>query len=210
MQTDDMVAREKVLVTRAQAGDERALAELFLASDNAVRSVLRKLGLNSADFDDVLQVTRIQGWSALKGFRGECKFSTWMCTIAKNTAKNVYAAAARRPHGHYATGFDMEEWLLEALAGPTGTPEETLIGRQTDDRVFKELERLPAPMREALKLRLFDGLSYEEIGERQRCAIGTVRSRLHRGMRTLEERLGVKLLKYSDLRRQLEPSAQME
>ena len=39
MQTDHMAAREKVLVARAQAGDEKALAELFLASDGRVRSV---------------------------------------------------------------------------------------------------------------------------------------------------------------------------
>jgi len=195
MQTDEVGSQEKVLVARAQTGDEMALAELFLASDNAVRSVLRKLGLNSADFDDVLQVTRILVWSALKSFRGECKFSTWMCTIAANAAKNRYAAAARRPHGHYVTGSEIEERLFDTLAAPTGTPEEALSARQTRDRLSKELARMPAPMREALKLRLFDGLSYDEIAERQRCVIGTVRSRLHRGMRTLEEQLGVKLLK---------------
>lgn len=195
MQTDDWEAREKVLVAAAQAGDEEALGELFLASDSRVRSVVRKLGLNSADFDDVMQVTHILVWRALKSFRGECKFSTWMCTIAANAARNVYAAAARRPHGHYVTGAEIEERLLEALAAPTGTPEETLIARQTDDRLSKELARLPTPMRQALKLRLCEGLSYEQIAERQRCCIGTVRSRLHRGMRTLEEQLGVQLLK---------------
>lgn len=195
MQTDHMAAREKALIARAQAGDETALAELFRANDSRVRRLVRRMGVNDADLDDVVQETRIRVWRALKSFRGECKFSTWQCTIAKNIVKTARATAALRPYGHYATGPDVEEWLLESLPALTDTPEQALSARQTDDRVRAELAGLPASIREALELRLFDGLSYEEIAERQRCRIGTVRSRLHRGMRTLEEQLGVKLLK---------------
>ena len=193
MQTDDMAAREKALIARAQAGDEKALAELFRANDSRVRRLVRRMGVNDADLDDVVQETRIRVWRALKSFRGECKFSTWQCRIAKNIVKTARATAALRPYGHYATGLDVEEWLLESLPALTDTPEQALSARQNDDRVRAELAGLPASMREALELRLFEGLSYEEIAKRQRCPIGTVRSRLSRAVGMLERKLGLKL-----------------
>ena len=194
MQTDDLAGLEKALIAQAQAGDEAALAALFRASDSRVRSVVRRMGLADADLEDVVQETRIRAWRALKNFRGECKFSTWMCTIAKNTVRNARAAAAVRPHGHYATGPDVDEWLIESLPATTGSPEETLSAQQTWDRFLKELAKLPAPMREALGFRLYESLSYEDIAMRQRCRIGTVRSRLSRAVGILQLKLGLNLV----------------
>ncbi len=189
MQTDDMAAREKALIARAQAGDEKALAELLTTNDSRVRRVVHKMGLSRAELDDVVQEMRVQAWRGLNGFRGECKFSTWLCTIAKNAAKTARATAMLRPHGHYATGPGVEEWLLESLPALTDTPEQALSARQTDDRFSKELARLSALLHEALVLRLYGGLSYGAIAERQGCPIGTVRSRLSRAVRILQQKL---------------------
>ena len=55
------------------------------------------------------------------------------------------------------------------------------------ERVRSAIEVLPEAQREALELRLRDGLSYQEIADVQNVPVGTVRSRLHHAMRRLRE-----------------------
>ena len=57
-------------------------------------------------------------------------------------------------------------------------------------RVAEAVTRLPAPERDALMLRVWEALSYEDVAAALGVPVGTVRSRLHRARRRLRERAG--------------------
>ena len=56
--------------------------------------------------------------------------------------------------------------------------------------IRQTIDALPDSLREAIVLREFDGLSYEEIAEVMGCPVGTVRSRIFRARESLEEAMG--------------------
>jgi len=57
------------------------------------------------------------------------------------------------------------------------------------DEVTEALQSLPEDFRTVVILCDIEGLMYDEISEFLNCPIGTVRSRLHRGRKMLEEKL---------------------
>jgi RNA polymerase sigma-70 factor (ECF subfamily) len=81
----------------------------------------------------------------------------------------------------------LRRWMrslpAEVAAPREAEPDERLV------RMREAIERLPPLMREVLVMRLRGGLSYSEIGEALNIPAGTVRSRLHRAMEQLRERL---------------------
>ena len=68
---------------------------------------------------------------------------------------------------------------------------DTPLGHALTDEIAgavrRALDALPAEMRQAISLREFDGLSYEEIAEVMDCPVGTVRSRIFRARESIDE-----------------------
>jgi RNA polymerase sigma-70 factor (ECF subfamily) len=64
-----------------------------------------------------------------------------------------------------------------------------IYGNMLSDEVTGALQSLPEDFRTVVILCDIEGLTYDEIAEFLNCPIGTVRSRLHRGRKMLEEKL---------------------
>jgi RNA polymerase sigma-70 factor (ECF subfamily) len=78
--------------------------------------------------------------------------------------------------------------LIDLLAGP-GDPHAQLNSKQTVERVRTAVLSLPERYREAVVLCDLHEMSYAEAAEVVGCAVGTIRSRLHRGRALLMEKL---------------------
>jgi RNA polymerase sigma-70 factor, ECF subfamily len=87
--------------------------------------------------------------------------------------------------------------LTQLRATPEALPEGELMAEETGDffdaedaaAIHAALDALPPLQREALILRFLEELSYEQIATATNSQIGTVRSRIHYGMRTLRRLL---------------------
>ena len=78
----------------------------------------------------------------------------------------------------------------EAGLGATESdPASAILDRLDAERVGEALDALPEEYRAVATLYFIDDLSYQQIAEALRCPVGTVRSRLHRGRRMLQEAL---------------------
>jgi RNA polymerase sigma-70 factor (ECF subfamily) len=125
----------------------------------------------------------------LPQFRGEAQFYTWLYRIAVNTAKNHLVSLGRRP----ATD-DIDDEELGAVREAqslqdVATPEHEALRSEMETLVLAAVDRLAPELREALTLREVEGLSYEEIADRMRCPIGTVRSRIFRARDAIDLQL---------------------
>ncbi|MEK7796168.1 MAG: RNA polymerase sigma factor RpoE, partial [Pseudomonadota bacterium] len=142
-----------------------------------------------AEAEDVTQEAFIKAYRALRGFRGDSAFYTWLYRIAVNTAKNYLESRGRRP-----VSLDLELEGLEMLDDSESlreqaTPERQLLTGEIATTIQQVLDLLPADLRMAITLREIEGLSYEEIAEIMDCPIGTVRSRIFRAREAVDKEL---------------------
>ena len=189
--TEDRVSQalDHDLVARVQRGDTAAFDLLVRKYQHRVAAVISRYIRDWSEVQDVAQDTFIRAYRAIKNFRGDAQFSTWLHTIAVNTAKNHLAANNRRPPGEDIDVEDAEQFESGLRLRDTDTPERELMRQQLEQTVVSAVEALPPELREAITLREVEGLSYEEIAERMDCPIGTVRSRIFRAREAIDARM---------------------
>lgn len=180
---------DQQLVVRVQKGDKTAFDLLVRKYQHRIAKLVSRYVADRSEVEDVTQEAFIRAFRAIKGFRGESAFYTWLYRIAVNTAKNYLVAQGRRP-----PSVDVEAEEAEAIDAGSNlrdatTPERHLLADEIGRTVERVLAGLPEDLRTALTLREIDGLSYEEIAEIMDCPIGTVRSRIFRAREAIDEEL---------------------
>ena len=180
---------DRELVERARAGDKRAFDLLVLKYQQKVANLVARYIRDPSETQDVTQEVFIKAYRALKNFRGESAFYTWIYRIAINTAKNFLVAQARRPPGNDVDAETAEQLDVGSRLKEYATPESLVLTDEIAATVKLALDGLPEDLRIAITLRELEGMSYEEIAEAMSCPIGTVRSRIFRAREAIEKRL---------------------
>ncbi len=178
---------DEQLVERVQKGDKRAFDLLVLKHQHKVMHLISRYIKDSSEVQDVAQEAFIRAYNALEDFRGDSQFYTWLYRIAVNTAKNWLVAKKRRPPGQ-----DIDSTEADFREGATGlhsiaTPEAELSSAQLETVINQTIEALPDDLKEALTLREYEGLGYDDIAQIMDCPVGTVRSRIFRAREALDK-----------------------
>ena len=168
---------EQKLVARASRGDAEAFTRLVDEHSDLVHGVTVRI-LGAGDARDAAQEVWIKAWAAIKGFRGDSAFGTWLYRIAVNTCLNFRRKRTRREERE--RGEDEVPYPPESPGGE-GDPEAASLSRELRDEVRGALGRLRSEHRAALVLRHMWGLSYAEIAEALGVPDGTVKSWISRG-----------------------------
>jgi len=182
---------DQQLVVRVQKGDKSAFDLLVRKYQHRIAKLVSRYVYDRSEVEDVTQEAFIKAYRAIKGFRGESAFYTWLYRIAINTAKNYLVAQGRRPSIADVETEDAESSDFGAgtnLRDAT-TPERQMLADEIGHTVERVLATLPEDLRTAVTLREIDGLSYEEIAEVMDCPIGTVRSRIFRAREAIDKEL---------------------
>lgn len=181
---------DQMLVDRVRAGDKQAFDMLVAKYQRRLMRLLSRIMHDPSEAEDVVQETFIKAYRALRHFRGDSAFYTWLYRIGINTAKNFLATQGRRtpPYAEidadHAEGFNDGDNLRDI-----NTPESMLASKQIAHTVNAAMDALPLDLRTAIALREIEGLSYEEISDIMACPIGTVRSRIFRAREVIAEKL---------------------
>jgi RNA polymerase sigma-70 factor (ECF subfamily) len=173
---------DEELVAQARNGELGAMEELVARHQESVYRVALGILRDEDDASDVAQETFLKAFRALKGFRQEASFRTWLLTIAANESRGVLRKSGRR-----------KELALES-AGPVLSTEDpaddALEKAEAGDRVRELLSELPEKQRQAVTLRIYEDLSFREIGAIIGSSEGAARVNYHHGIRRLREMLG--------------------
>ena len=165
-------APEAALVASARAGDREAFARLYDLYAPLVHGVL----LARVPYDevgDLVQDVFLVAFRKLGSLRDAGRFGPWVAMIARNRATDFH----RRAHA--------TEELREEIAHTDGREAEAA-------EVLEIVRSLPEAYRETLVLRLVEGMTGPEIAARTGLQPASVRVNLHRGMKLLRERLGMR------------------
>jgi RNA polymerase sigma-70 factor (ECF subfamily) len=160
------------LLPRIAAGDAGAFGELFRRRRGDVfRFALHMTGARAVAEDVAQDVFLVVMREAARYESGRAGVGSWLCGIARNCARQrlekdgPLAEADRTAH---------EPAILS-------DPVEDLTQADGIERLRRAILTLPITYREAVVLCDLQELSYAEAAEAIGCAVGTVRSRLHRG-----------------------------
>lgn len=140
--------------------------------------VLRRLGVRSADIEDVWQETFIVVHRKIGGFEGRSQLRTWLSAIAVRVASDYRSRAYRR-----------REHATEELpdSGEAASQQEDLIDRERRALLDKLMAELKPEQREVVVLYEFAELPMQEVAEALGCPLQTAYSRLHAGRKALEQ-----------------------
>jgi RNA polymerase sigma-70 factor (ECF subfamily) len=170
---------EADLLRRARAGDSEALSRLVTCHHGTVYRFLLAFLRDEDQAADATQDTFVKVLDRLDGFRGESSFQTWLLVIARNEALGLIRSSGRRREEPLG---EPERWQDRGVA-----PDEAAVRGSEVERVRAALERLPEKQRLTVSLRLFDELSFKEIGDIVDSTEGAARVNYHYGIGRLRE-----------------------
>ena len=165
-------------IERCRRGDRDALRELFDTHGARVYSIARHFFEDDdARARDVTQDVFVKVMDRIGTFEGASRFSTWLYRLTVNTCLD-----AKRAERRLVLVADPPDFASTVDDAPQS---HALDRAETQARIARAVAQLSPPLRAAILLRYFEGLSYDEMSEALDCPPGTVASRLRRAHEAL-------------------------
>ena len=164
--------------------EEQALVHL-----DALHNMGLKLTRNVNDAEDLVQETFLRAYKYFYQYTPGTSCKAWLFTILKNTFINRYRKKSKEPQ---QVPLHEVESFLDLVKDPDhnwNEIHERLQDRLLGDDITEALDSLSDDIKMVVLLSDLEGFTYEEIATIMKCPIGTVRSRLFRGRRTLQRQL---------------------
>ena len=167
---------------RRSRRDPDAFVEVCRRHSDALAGWLTARLRDEALAQEVLAETLSEAWFARSRFRdpGDGDARRWLFGIARNLVRRLYRDRAIEQRARLRLGLPVAE--------PDGAAE--ILDRLDAERHVPALDDLPVEQREALELRVFDDLDYDEIGERLNLTPEGARTRVFRALGALRTQIG--------------------
>ncbi|HEX3799567.1 MAG TPA: sigma-70 family RNA polymerase sigma factor [Verrucomicrobiae bacterium] len=173
------------LLRRISDGDRAAFGEFYDLYSSLLFSVAVKILRDQKEAEDVLQDVFVQIWEKARSFDSRLgKPSSWAVTFVRNKSIDRIRASQRR--SRLVEDATAEIAPLQADA-PTAN--DTVCGKEKAEVIRSAVINLPTEQRQAIEMAFFSGLTQNEISERLREPLGTIKARIRRGMLKLREKL---------------------
>jgi len=163
--------------------------EQALIHFDALYNMALKLARNAEDAEDLVQDTIFRAYKYFYQYEYGTSCKAWLYTILRNTFINRYRKKSKEPK---KVAFHEVETFVDLIKNPE-IPWEEIQEKLQDqilgDEISEALEQLSEDIKNVVLLADLEGFTYEEIASVMNCPIGTVRSRLSRGRKTLQKYL---------------------
>jgi RNA polymerase sigma factor (sigma-70 family) len=186
----ELIQDDAVLVRSAQAGDLDAYDSLVRRFQERIYATVYHMTSNHEDANDLTQEAFIRAYRALKSFKGDSSFFTWVYRIAVNRTINFLKQ--RRKH----VQLSLNDLDLNAEHDPSlvaliseQNPRRNLNLSELQQRLNEAMLKLSEVHRLVVTLHDIQGLSHNEISKIMDCNTGTVRSRLFYARQQLQAHL---------------------
>ncbi len=171
---------DRTLVARAKLGDDASFEELLRRYQQRIYGLCYHLTANHEDASDLTQEAFIKAWKALRSFKGDSSFYTWVYRIAYNNVLNhLKQRRNRTPHLSLDDlDFNAEHTpeLVELISHIT--PRRDVNLAELQKKLNEALLKLSEEHRAVVTMHDVQGLPHDEIASIMNCNPGTVRSRL--------------------------------
>ena len=172
-------SEDQQLVKRAQLGHLEAYDELIRRYQERIYATIYHMTANHEDANDLAQETFIKAYQALKSFKGDSSFFTWVYRIAVNKTINFLKQRKNKTHmslNDLDFNAEHDPDLVALVSDKTPRRDVNLIELQ--EKLNGAMQKLSEIHRLVVTLHDVQGLSHEDISKIMGCNTGTVRSRL--------------------------------
>lgn len=177
-QEDDVAA----LLVRIGEGDRAAVKHLYDSVGMKLLGVVARIVGDRQEAEDVVQEVFITIWrKAAEYDPARASPAAWMLTIARNRAIDRIRARKSRPSG--------SPEALEPLADPDAHADSLAEAADTHRTVQRALAGLDPRHAAIIRAAYLDGLSYDELAQREGLPVGTIKTWVFRGLKTMRERV---------------------
>jgi RNA polymerase sigma-70 factor (ECF subfamily) len=168
---------EKEWIRQAQQGDKLALSMLLRHHYAFLMKYLIKITLQPQLAEDLTQETMVRCMEKIRLYNGQSKFSSWLVTIATN----LYIDHQRRRKREW--NWQEQEQSLRNMRWHAAQQNEEW------SEALDALAQLPQEARVPIILKHYYGYAYEEIAEMMDLPAGTVKSRIHNGLKQIRKEM---------------------
>ena len=182
-----MPSTDEELVARSQGGDLDSFNQLVLRWERPIYALAYRVIGREEEARDVAQETFLRAFRALKGFKGQAKFSSWLYRITLNLCRDWMRRERRTPVAQTPDGVDIIELAGEST--PSESIEDLVSRHELGRAVAKAMSQLPEEQRTAIILKEYHGLTFQEIADQLDCPFSTVKTRLYQGLTVLRKQL---------------------
>src|SRR5690242_12673513 len=173
---------DSAVMAEVGAGQVARLAVLFERYHRSLFRYFVSMSGHREQAEDLVQDVFFRMLRYRASYDPNQSFTAWMYQIARNASVDQ----AQKRRGEVVGIEEFNDRRPEPVSASPG-PEESAARVQDLALLKRALERLPAEKREILVLSRFQGMKYEDIAAVLGCEPGTVKVRVYRAMRALEE-----------------------
>lgn len=169
------------LIVEISGGDERSLEKLYERTSSLVFGLLLRILSDRQEAEEVLGDVYLQVWEKSRTYQPSLsKPATWILMIARSRAIDKIRSGAKRK--------EVSSELHENIPSPGNNPEKNSIFGEKRVLIRNALSELNENQKKAIELAYFFGMSQSEIAEEMGKPLGTVKSWIRYGMKTLRNR----------------------
>lgn len=182
---------EADLIRRAQADDANAFCSLAERYARRIYLLAFHYCRNTQDAEDLSQEVWLRAYQALRGFRADSSFYTWLRRITINAFLNHQRTSTFRHQGQ-TTIVELIDSDSETAYEARSASAETVYTKVLFETVMAALGELTPSQRLMFLLRHYEGMSYDEIAAAMNCSSGTVKKGVSRAIAKLRVKLDTK------------------
>lgn len=165
--------------------DTKNIETIIEQYNSKIQTTIKKfLGTNS-DVDDIKQEVYIKTWKNLPKHQGKTNIWNWINKITVNTCKD-YLRASKKTKLHNTNDNDE---IIENIPAKTQHPGNAVIFTERHKLILNAINKLSPKLKEVITLYDIEEYTYEEIAQKLKCPIGTVKSRLFTARKLLKQDL---------------------
>lgn len=172
------------IIRRVLEGNRNSYALIVDKYKGPIFNLTYRMTGSYDDASDLAQETFIRAYKNLSRFNTEKKFFTWLYTISLNLIRNHLKKGKKVPLSDLAEDTDFP------LRDNPSNPEHSLIREQRVRHLNMCLRRLPGDLKEALVLRFYQDLPFEDVSEVLGISLSAAKMRVYRGLEKLQALMG--------------------
>lgn len=177
---------DELLFARFKNGDHPAFDALLARHQRLVFSFILRSVRDRARAEDLFQEVFAKVIEKRQQFQPTVSFKAWLMTVCRNTVIDSVRYHKRRPQG--TSLYENEERPLELkIAVDAPLPDQQVGDAQMNSVLNSVLDELPAEQKETFYLKVYEDLTFEEIGGVMKCSTNTAKSRMRYALETLRD-----------------------
>lgn len=188
---------QQTSITNTRNLTDRDRARLFerviLPHEQSLHGPAMALTRSSSDAEDLVQETLLRAFDRFETFRQDGSPRAWLHTIMRNLFYNAYRKKSREPKqvsldvfepattSSASSGIAIEAESPTQASHAVTSPERIVLGQMESAALLAAVKALPEEYQTVVTMADIQGMPYQDIADRLRIPVGTVRSRLSRG-----------------------------